>query len=172
MQTERSAAHPTPDTTRAPEVTSIAELLPRIVLVNRVVLINDEGLILAVRRAESDAWQPGRWELPGGKQDPGQSFEDALERELFEETHLTMIRLSRAAHVSGKMLTIGKYAGFPYMQITGVGRLSGGRVRLSHEHQDHAWITLEQFHELDTSPESYVAVSEMEKDLKAKYGVV
>lgn len=154
------------------ELTPIQELLPHLVLVNRVVLINEEGKILLLKRAASDSWQPGLWEIPGGKLDPTQTFEDALERELLEESGYTMIRLSRSAHVQGKMLTQGKYKGFPYMQITGVGKLSGGRIHLSHEHQDHKWASIDEALASSLSPETYVALSEMEEDLKMKYKVV
>ena len=43
-------------------------------------LISD-GKVLLARRREP----PGRWELPGGKVEPGESDEEALERELLEE---------------------------------------------------------------------------------------
>lgn len=43
-----------------------------------------DGRLLAARRTEP-ARLAGRWELPGGKVDPGESDEDALVRECLEE---------------------------------------------------------------------------------------
>ncbi|KMY66688.1 hypothetical protein AAU61_16405 [Desulfocarbo indianensis] len=43
-------------------------------------LIQRRGLILLARRADS-----GRWELPGGKQEPGESLAQCLRREIEEE---------------------------------------------------------------------------------------
>ena len=43
-------------------------------------VISDGRVLLARRRSPA-----GRWELPGGKVEPGESDEEALERELFEE---------------------------------------------------------------------------------------
>lgn len=54
----------------------------RIVVVGAAVLI--DGRLLAARRS-APAELAGRWELPGGKVEPGESPEQALVRELREE---------------------------------------------------------------------------------------
>ncbi|MEU5596352.1 (deoxy)nucleoside triphosphate pyrophosphohydrolase [Streptomyces sp. NPDC020298] len=54
----------------------------RIVVVGAALL--DDGRLLAARRSAPPELA-GRWELPGGKVEPGESPEDALVRELREE---------------------------------------------------------------------------------------
>lgn len=46
-----------------------------------------DGLFLAVKRPEGKPFA-GYWEFPGGKVEPGESVEQALERELMEELGL------------------------------------------------------------------------------------
>lgn len=48
------------------------------------VLINPEGEFLLTSRPEGKVYA-GYWEFPGGKLEAGESVEDALRRELFEE---------------------------------------------------------------------------------------
>ncbi|MDQ0992848.1 (deoxy)nucleoside triphosphate pyrophosphohydrolase [Streptomyces sp. V3I7] len=54
----------------------------RIVVVGAALL--DDGRLLAARRSAPPELA-GRWELPGGKVEPGETPEDALVRELREE---------------------------------------------------------------------------------------
>ncbi len=53
-------------------------------------IINDQGQVLIVREASTygDGTQIGRFGLPGGRIDLGESFEDGLRREAKEETGL------------------------------------------------------------------------------------
>lgn len=53
------------------------------------VIRDTEGRILLARRAPGQHLE-GHWELPGGKVEPGESLESALQRELLEELGLVV----------------------------------------------------------------------------------
>ena len=53
------------------------------------VVFDDSGRLLLIRRANPPA--QGTWSLPGGRVEPGESSEDAVVRELHEETGLSGI---------------------------------------------------------------------------------
>ena len=56
----------------------------------RLILFNEAGEVLLLQRSRSSKTNPGRWELPGGKIDPGEQFDAALRREMLEETGLVV----------------------------------------------------------------------------------
>jgi 8-oxo-dGTP diphosphatase len=67
------------------------------------VVVNEHNKVLIARRA-ADAHQGGLWEFPGGKVEEGESVEQALARELLEETgiHVSQARpLIRVHHDYG-----------------------------------------------------------------------
>jgi 8-oxo-dGTP diphosphatase len=53
-------------------------------------VISDGADNILIARRAADAHQGGLWEFPGGKVEPGESVEEALTRELFEELALTV----------------------------------------------------------------------------------
>jgi 8-oxo-dGTP diphosphatase len=61
----------------------------RLVLVSACALIDSSGRVLMAKRP---AQKPlgGLWEFPGGKMEPGESPEDTLVRELFEELAISV----------------------------------------------------------------------------------
>ena len=52
-------------------------------------LIFREGKLLIAQR-HADSHLGGLWEFPGGKREPGETFEQCLERELMEELGVTV----------------------------------------------------------------------------------
>ena len=52
--------------------------------VSVAIIINNEGKILVGKRPK-DKPLSGQWEFPGGKVETGESYEEALKRELYEE---------------------------------------------------------------------------------------
>ena len=53
----------------------------------RLIVVDDEGRVLLLRRANAD-YGLGRWCLPGGKVDYGETVENTVAKELQEETAL------------------------------------------------------------------------------------
>ena len=97
------------------------------VVVARAVIFSEAGLLLAVR---SDLQG---WELPGGTLEADEAPEDALRREIREETGL---ELAVERHVGDYRAT-----GFwPHRARVYRCGVSGGRLRRSAEHRRLAWF--------------------------------
>jgi 8-oxo-dGTP diphosphatase len=111
-------------------------------LIVQAMIRKNTGEYLAIKRAE--AVEIGTWEFPGGRVDPGETIEKALEREIREETGLK-VDIERF---------VGWGQGFGIRDHTGkiVDRfvmffeckLIKGKLKLDHETADHKWATLEQ----------------------------
>ncbi|HLL66494.1 MAG TPA: NUDIX domain-containing protein [Micromonosporaceae bacterium] len=50
------------------------------------VILDDDGRVFIQRRAPDRALFPGAWDIVGGHLEAGESFAEALDREVFEET--------------------------------------------------------------------------------------
>ena len=114
-------------------------------------LQNKQGKFLFLRRHDDAKWGASQWQLPGGKVDAKENnINAALQREIFEEI---------SGKVSGLMLAgIGvtpivsqKYLkkGFRWhVRMYYAGKLNG-KIKLSKEHNDFAWFSLQEALEYD-----------------------
>ena len=100
----------------------------------KVVVRDQHGRCLMLKRSPSSKGNPGRWEFPGGKLDPGESFAEALLREVGEETGLA-VRLQRVAGAAESETPAWRVA---YLIME--AQAESGEVRLSAEHDDYAWV--------------------------------
>ena len=103
----------------------------------KVLIRDSEGRCLVLRRSLASKGSPGKWEFPGGKADPGEDFDEALRREVAEETGLR-VSLERVAGATEYELPDRKVA---YLIMEACHK--SGQVCLSDEHDDYAWVCLE-----------------------------
>ena len=121
-----------------------ADQRPRVVLVNRC-FVRDEGkLFLILQRAQTDAMNAGKWEVPGGKLDEGQDLTHAQEREVMEETGLLVQPTHPLVFADSFVIGTGQYIGLPYVVLFSITRLGGGKLTLSEEHMNHEWVTYDE----------------------------
>jgi|SRR5664280_726396 8-oxo-dGTP diphosphatase len=103
----------------------------------RVLLTDQDGKILILKRSTDSKTNPGKWELPGGKVDQGESFDHALIREVYEETNLR-ISLEHVVGASEQNLHIIRA-----VHIIMSGKIVEGELNLSSEHEGYAWVLIE-----------------------------
>ncbi len=100
-------------------------------VVVRVIILDEDDKVLLVRRSSKRNYNPGLWELPGGKLLYGMNLEDSAERIILKEVGM-QIRLDRDFyHTQSRQVSeVGKYQGQLYVEITLVGTSLGGKVIL------------------------------------------
>ncbi len=139
---------------------------PRILFVNRSFVLNKQKKILFIQRSAGDRFEAGKWEIPGGKLEPGQDIAHALEREVFEETGLLVTPTSRVAYYEGFIVTQGPYIGLPYVLLVGISRLDSGVVKLSEEHQRFKWLSFSEAGKIEVRGEVRRAMLVLKKQLR------
>jgi len=104
-------------------------------------IIERDGLVLAARRSAMMS-MPHKWELPGGKIDPGESPEQCLRREILEELGIRIV-------IGGSLPAVTH--DYPTFRITlhpFVAAVETGEIVL-HEHAAMAWLPPARLHTLD-----------------------
>jgi 8-oxo-dGTP pyrophosphatase MutT (NUDIX family) len=103
-------------------------------LVSGLLPVREDGRMLLLQRPG------GTWEPPAGRLQPGESFEEGAVRELYEETGMLVSPRRIVATWVGEAPSGRRLA-----SVTYAGKAGGGEVRLSEEHLDHRWVTLEEW---------------------------
>jgi 8-oxo-dGTP diphosphatase len=115
-------------------------------------IIRKGGQIILLQRSLKSGFDPGLWELPGGKIGYGEHLVEALEREVSEEVGL-VIKV-------GRPFKTWHFTKEPFW-VTGVTFLCdyiSGDVNLSSEHDDYVWIDPAEYknYPLSTSMEEQI----------------
>ncbi|MFE5403525.1 (deoxy)nucleoside triphosphate pyrophosphohydrolase [Streptomyces sp. NPDC004596] len=120
----------------------------------------DAGRLLAARRSAPPELA-GRWELPGGKVEPGERPEDALTRELAEELGIDAEPVER---VPGEWPLKS-----PYVLRVWTARLRPGSAapRPLQDHDELRWLTPERLWEVPWLEQDVPAVREVAARLAA-----
>jgi 8-oxo-dGTP diphosphatase len=113
------------------------------------VLRNEKGEFLLLKRSENSHSNPEKWDLPGGKLVRGELLEEAVVREVWEETGISIV----PGEIAG-------YAAFelPEKKVIAVVYDGGyiiADVKLSGEHTEYAWISLDSILKLGSLPDHF-----------------
>ncbi|MFR0358016.1 (deoxy)nucleoside triphosphate pyrophosphohydrolase [Streptomyces sediminimaris] len=130
----------------------------RIVVVGAALL--DGGRLLAARRS-APAELAGRWELPGGKVEPGETPEAALVRELREELG---VDCETAERIPGEWPL-----GSPYVLQVWAARLHPGSAgpQPLQDHDELRWLAPGEIWDVDWLDQDVAAVREVSERLDA-----
>ncbi|MGW8887756.1 (deoxy)nucleoside triphosphate pyrophosphohydrolase [Streptomyces sp. NPDC055749] len=118
----------------------------------------DQGRLLAARRSAPPELA-GRWELPGGKVEPGESGEQALVRELREELGVESRALDR---IPGEWPLKPGYV----LQVWTVSLVSGEPCALQ-DHDELRWLGPDEVDTVDWLDQDRPAVAEAALLLRA-----
>jgi 8-oxo-dGTP diphosphatase len=110
------------------------------------IVLDGNGRILLVQRGHAPSM--GLWSIPGGRVESGESAEQAVVRELFEETGLHGV-LSREVGT----VTLDAGDGGVYLVRDFIIRVDEGAMPdAADDAADAAWFTFDQVRSLATSP--------------------
>ena len=108
------------------------------IIVKGIIFNKELKRILLVQRSNEDPIGAGTWENAGGNIEQGESPEEAIKREIREETGITEVRIEKVAYVT---LVNGEK---PYLIIAYLCEALTQTVNISDEHQAFLWADKEE----------------------------
>ena len=114
-----------------------ADIVTKSIILNRKL-----NKFLLLKREKQDSIGANTWENAGGNVECGEELEEAMKREIREETGITDISIERVAYIT---LVNGKK---PYLIIAYLCETLTESVTLSNEHQAFIWADEETCKEL------------------------
>ncbi len=131
------------------------DILQRVAL--KAVIVNDEDKILLLREASTyeEGTNVGRYQIPGGRLEPGEKWEDGLHREVAEETGLT-VEVRKPLYV-GEWHPVIKGTQNQIIAVYVICESSHKKVQLSEDHDAYVWVSAADYSRYDVlDPEGKV----------------
>jgi len=121
-------------------------------------LVVKNGKVLVLREAATygEGTNRGRYHLPGGRVEKGEKIEEALKREVLEETGMS-IEIEYPVYV-GEWRPVIRGIPHQIMGVFVVCQPKGDKVQLSTEHDDYKWVDPSNHSEIDIMTPDYLAI--------------
>ena len=118
------------------------------------IIHDSEGRIFATQRGYGD-YKDG-WEFPGGKMEPGETPEDALKREIWEEleTKIVVERLVQTVEYDYPKFHLKMHCFLCYIE--------SGSLILK-EHEAARWLSKDLFDSVDWLPADRIVIDKLKK---------
>ena len=121
----------------------------------KILLKNKDGKYLIVRRSAEKYPEVGpKWDIVGGRINPGLSLIENLKREVKEETKLEIVGEPKLI-TAQDILKTDKHV----VRLTYTGN-TDGKVKLSDEHEEYRWLNLEEIKKLEPMDKYFKEVLE------------
>ena len=111
----------------------------------KAVVFNKEGKLLTLHRTSTAPAGPNKWDFPGGEIDFGEDAFSGIIREIKEECGLEVKDLKPfdvESHINEK--------GDFWVTIAYMAKAKSDDVKLSFEHDDFKWVSVEEFLTLES----------------------
>ena len=105
-----------------------------------VVILDAEKNLLLLKRPMRPMWAPGKWALPGGKLEKGETAMEAAIRETKEETNLDVWDLTHISEYSGIDIDFYLVGGY------------NGDIQIDEEHDECRWVPRNEIADYDLAP--------------------
>lgn len=114
-----------------------------------VVIFNDEGKLFITKRGQGASNDRGKWEIPGGGVDFGETREDAAKREIKEENDID-VEIVDMLHTTDHLLP---EEGQHWVTTTFICKHIGGEPKVMEPEKCEAlgWFSIEEAEQLDLS---------------------
>jgi len=118
----------------------------QIVILFVTALIEKNGKYLVLKRSDRNLTYKGKWQFPEGKVRFGEDVVKALKREVEEETNLVTVNCK----LFGVHSNIQKEARGIFRILRTVFKCNViGKLKLSDEHSEYAWVSKREIEKLD-----------------------
>lgn len=123
-------------------------MLPNKQLTIVLAVVENNGRFLILRRIDENPIWHHKWELPGGKIEPGETPQQAMQRELWEETGLS-INDFELLGVATHNWDLPDYTQQTFIIAYRTQSKTDEIILQSDENDDYQWVTHEEFEKED-----------------------
>ena len=111
----------------------------------KVLLQNPEGKYLLVKRSDKKYPEVGaKWDMVGGRINPGTGLLENLKREIKEEISLDLVKEPKLIAAQDILRVPGRHV----VRLTYIGEIEG-TPKLDEDHTEFAWLPLEEIKKLE-----------------------